>query len=165
MKSLRYCLFILDCKVEIWIYCNSLLVVIFFILGSSWKRVRSTLTPTFSSAKMKKMSGIMSEAIKITSDVIGKNADASQEINVYELFQGKVLQNQQNIALFCIKGKNHYFFYLLPSISRVKSFIDTHFYLSLSGLKIRHQTLGLSLCSRGGCVRVVFKVVRAKKSC
>ena len=52
----------------------------------------------------------MSEAIKITSDVIGKNADASQEINVYELFQGKVLQNQQNIALFCIKGKNHYFF-------------------------------------------------------
>ena len=59
---------------------------------------------------MKKMSGIMSEAIKITSDVIGKNADASQEINVYELFQGKVLQNQQNIALFCIKGKNHYFF-------------------------------------------------------
>ena len=82
----------------------------FFILGSSWKRVRSTLTPTFSSAKMKKMSGIMSEAIKITSDVIGKNADASQEINVYELFQGKVLQNQQNIALFCIKGKNHYFF-------------------------------------------------------
>ena len=81
----------------------------FFILGSSWKRVRSTLTPTFSSAKMKKMSGIMSEAIKITSDVIGKNADASQEINVYELFQGKVLQNQQNIALFCFKGKNHYF--------------------------------------------------------
>ena len=65
----------------------------FFILGSSWKRVRSTLTPTFSSAKMKKMSGIMSEAIQITSDVIGKNADASQEINVYELFQGKVLQN------------------------------------------------------------------------
>ena len=51
----------------------------------------------------------MSEAIKITSDVIGKNADASQEINVYELFQGKVLQNQQNIALFCIKGKNHFF--------------------------------------------------------
>ena len=52
----------------------------------------------------------MSEAIKITSDVIGKNADAAEEINVYELFQGKVLQNQQNIALFCIKGKNNYFF-------------------------------------------------------
>ena len=56
------------------------------------------------------MSGIMSEAIQITSDVIGKSADSSEEINVYELFQGKVLQNQQNIALFCIKGKHHYFF-------------------------------------------------------
>ena len=62
----------------------------------------------------------MSEAIKITSDVIGKNADASQEINVYELFQGKVLQNQQNIALFCIKGKNHYFFFKVFQRERSK---------------------------------------------
>ena len=40
---------------------------------------------------MKKMSGIMSEAIQITSDVIGKSADSSEEINVYELFQGNML--------------------------------------------------------------------------
>ena len=62
-----------------------------FLPGSRWKRVRSTLTPTFSSAKMKKMSCIMVEAIQITLDIIGKSADSREEVNFYELFQGLTL--------------------------------------------------------------------------
>lgn len=59
--------------------------------GSRWKQVRSTLTPTFSAAKMKKMAGIMTEAIGIMIDIVDKHAENGSEANFYDLFQGLTL--------------------------------------------------------------------------
>ena len=61
------------------------------VLGARWKSVRSTLTPTFSAAKMKKMATIMTEAIKIMVQVVEKHAADQRPANFYELYQALTL--------------------------------------------------------------------------
>ena len=68
-----------------------MLALTFVILGSRWKQVRSTLTPTFSAAKMKKMASIMTDAIDIMINVVQKHAEQKTEANVYDLFQALTL--------------------------------------------------------------------------
>ena len=69
----------------------------FGFLGARWKSVRSTLTPTFSAAKMKKMASIMTESIKIMIQVVEKHAANKTEANFYELFQALTLDVIGNI--------------------------------------------------------------------
>ena len=59
--------------------------------GSRWKQVRSTLTPTFSSVKMKKMSTIMVDCIGILINQVKSHALQKTEANFYELFQALTL--------------------------------------------------------------------------
>ena len=75
----------------------------FGFLGARWKSVRSTLTPTFSAAKMKKMATIMTESIKIMMQVVEKHAANKTEANFYELFQALTLDVIGNILyiFFC----------------------------------------------------------------
>ena len=61
------------------------------VLGARWKSVRSTLTPTFSAAKMKKMATIMTEAINIMMKVVEKHAVDKTQANFYELYQALTL--------------------------------------------------------------------------
>jgi cytochrome P450 len=67
------------------------------VLGARWKRVRATLTPTFSSAKMKKMSCIMSKAVDILINVVGNHEKAGTEANFYDLYQGLTLDVIGNV--------------------------------------------------------------------
>lgn len=61
------------------------------LLGSRWKQVRSTLTPTFSAAKMKKMATIMTDAINIMINIVQEHAECNTEANFYNLFQALTL--------------------------------------------------------------------------
>ena len=80
--------------------------IFFWIPGSRWKKVRSTLTPTFSAAKMKKMASIMTDAITIMIHVVQKHAEAQTEANFYDLFQALTLDVIGNfVHILCIIAK------------------------------------------------------------
>ena len=65
--------------------------------------MRSTLTPTFSAAKMKKMATIMTDAITIMIHVVQKHAEARSEANFYDLFQALTLDVIGNfVRILCI---------------------------------------------------------------
>ena len=79
------------------------LTIFIWISGSRWKKVRSTLTPTFSAAKMKKMATIMTDAITIMIHVVQKHAEARSEANFYDLFQALTLDVIGNfVRILCI---------------------------------------------------------------
>ena len=65
--------------------------------------MRSTLTPTFSAAKMKKMATIMTDAITIMIHVVQKHAEDRSEANFYDLFQALTLDVIGNfVRILCI---------------------------------------------------------------
>ena len=55
--------------------------------GKDWKRARSTLAPTFSAAKMRKMSGIMGSTVKTMLELLEKKIDDGGLIDCNEVFQ------------------------------------------------------------------------------
>ena len=68
--------------------------------GERWKRVRSVLTPTFSAAKMKKLSGIMSSTIMTMVDLLDNKVDTNDGlIDVNDVFQRLTLDTIGQCAL------------------------------------------------------------------
>jgi len=66
--------------------------------GQEWKRARAALTPTFSAAKMKKMSGIMGESITTMIKILeSKVEDGILDVN--DVFQRLTLDNIGKCAL------------------------------------------------------------------
>ena len=59
--------------------------------GSRWKHVRATLTPTFSAAKMRRMSAVMSEAVDTMVGVIQGSVNRAEDVNFHSLYQGLTL--------------------------------------------------------------------------
>ena len=55
--------------------------------GKDWKRARSTLAPTFTAAKMKKMSGIMGTTVKTMLELLEQKIDDGGLIDCNEVFQ------------------------------------------------------------------------------
>ncbi|CAL1286964.1 unnamed protein product [Larinioides sclopetarius] len=53
-----------------------------------WKEVRSFLTPTFSSGKIKLMTDIVDKKVDITLDIVEKHAQKNEMFDIYELVQG-----------------------------------------------------------------------------
>ena len=68
--------------------------------GETWKRARSVLAPTFSAAKLKKMSGIMSSTIMTMVDLLDKTVDTKAGlIDVNDVFQRLTLDTIGQCAL------------------------------------------------------------------
>ncbi|XP_076351931.1 cytochrome P450 3A8-like isoform X2 [Tachypleus tridentatus] len=59
-----------------------------FIRGKHWKEVRSLLTPTFSSSKMKQVTPIMQKAVDILMEKIAPKAQTEEDFDIYEMYQG-----------------------------------------------------------------------------
>ncbi|CAN8030671.1 unnamed protein product, partial [Ixodes persulcatus] len=55
--------------------------------GSEWRRVRSCLTPCFTTLKLKLMLDHIAEVNDVFLDVLGKKADQGKEVNVLETMQ------------------------------------------------------------------------------
>ncbi|GBN73855.1 Cytochrome P450 3A5, partial [Araneus ventricosus] len=64
-----------------------------------WKEVRSLLTPTFSSGKIKLMTHIVSKKVDVTVSVVDKHADKNEMFDMYQLFQGLTLDVIADCAL------------------------------------------------------------------
>ncbi|XP_067139926.1 cytochrome P450 3A7-like isoform X2 [Centruroides vittatus] len=54
--------------------------------GERWKELRTILTPTFSSSKMKQMMPLMSEAIETLFDNIKINAEKNKTFDIYNMY-------------------------------------------------------------------------------
>ena len=68
--------------------------------GETWKRARSVLAPTFSAAKLKKMSGIMSSTIMTMVDLLDNTVDTKAGlIDVNDVFQRLTLDTIGQCAL------------------------------------------------------------------
>merc|ERR1719193_949613 len=56
--------------------------------GADWKRARSTLAPTFTAAKMKKMSEMMFTSIEDMVEIVNEQVkDEGKNIDVNEIYQ------------------------------------------------------------------------------
>ncbi|CAL1289776.1 unnamed protein product [Larinioides sclopetarius] len=64
-----------------------------------WKEVRSLLTPTFSSGKIKLMTHIVSKKVDVTVSVVAKHADKNEMFDIYQLVQGLTLDVIADCAL------------------------------------------------------------------
>ena len=68
--------------------------------GETWKRARTVLAPTFSAAKLKKMSGIMGSTIMTMVDLLDTKVDTSGGlIDVNDVFQRLTLDTIGQCAL------------------------------------------------------------------
>ena len=68
--------------------------------GQTWKRARSALAPTFSAAKMKKMSGIMANTIHTMLELLENKIKTSDgQIDVNDVFQRLTLDTIGQCAL------------------------------------------------------------------
>ena len=68
--------------------------------GETWKRARTVLAPTFSAAKLKKMSGIMGSTIMTMVDLLDTKVDTSEGlIDVNDVFQRLTLDTIGQCAL------------------------------------------------------------------
>jgi len=67
--------------------------------GKDWKRTRSTLAPTFSSAKMKRMSDIMHGTVQTLISIIGNKVEKRENIDFNEVFQRLTLETIGKCAL------------------------------------------------------------------
>ncbi|XP_074641381.1 cytochrome P450 3A41-like [Tubulanus polymorphus] len=54
--------------------------------GDHWKHVRSLLTPTFSTGKLRKMNSLMEPSIKNLLEILGERAKKDQPVDMNELF-------------------------------------------------------------------------------
>ena len=73
--------------------------------GKEWKRARSTLAPTFTAAKMKKMSGIMGSTVKTMLELLEDKIDAGGVIDCNEVFQRLTLDTIGKDKYVGIKSK------------------------------------------------------------
>ncbi|XP_068170278.1 thromboxane-A synthase-like [Antennarius striatus] len=62
--------------------CNSLMI----LKNQEWKRVRSVLTPTFSSTKMKEMSPLINTAVDVLLNNLSVYADSQEAFNIHKCF-------------------------------------------------------------------------------
>ncbi|XP_076348292.1 cytochrome P450 3A24-like [Tachypleus tridentatus] len=59
-----------------------------FKRGKHWKEVRSLLTPTFSSSKMKQMTPIMQKCVGVLLEKIDQKAKTEEDFDIYKMYQG-----------------------------------------------------------------------------
>ncbi|XP_054724068.1 cytochrome P450 3A31-like [Uloborus diversus] len=64
-----------------------------------WKEVRSILTPTFSSAKIRLMTQIVNKKVDVTLKEVGKHSEKKEMFDMYELVQGLTLDVIADCAL------------------------------------------------------------------
>ncbi|GIX82412.1 cytochrome P450 3A8, partial [Caerostris extrusa] len=55
--------------------------------GQAWKDVRSILTPTFTTAKMKQMEGSMNASIDIMLEVLQEGSQKGKEFEIFDVYQ------------------------------------------------------------------------------
>jgi len=67
--------------------------------GQTWKRARSTLAPTFTAAKMRKMSGIMGSTCSTLMQIIKEQVDLKKDIDFNEVYQRLTLDTIGQCAL------------------------------------------------------------------
>ncbi|XP_077560595.1 cytochrome P450 3A14-like isoform X6 [Haemaphysalis longicornis] len=73
--------------------------MLLFLRGADWKHVRTVLNPSFSAAKMKLMTPIISRCVEDFMSVMERKADNGEAINVMEAAQGLSLDVIANCAL------------------------------------------------------------------
>ncbi|KAH9360219.1 hypothetical protein HPB48_018859 [Haemaphysalis longicornis] len=73
--------------------------MLLFLRGADWKHVRTVLNPSFSAAKMKLMTPIISRCVEDFMSVMERKADTGEAINVMEAAQGLSLDVIANCAL------------------------------------------------------------------
>ncbi|OWA52716.1 Cytochrome P450 3A24 [Hypsibius exemplaris] len=61
------------------------------LTGQDWKRVRSTITPTFTAKKMKVMSPAINEIVDVLLGILEGRAQTGETTDIYSLFQGLTL--------------------------------------------------------------------------
>lgn len=90
--------------------------------GPEWKRVRSVLNPTFSSAKMKQMSPILHGCVNSMMDVMKEQCQAGEPVNMFKTAQGFSLDVITKCAFAwqvdCQKNPND------PLLLRVRTFFE-----------------------------------------
>ncbi|GBM53398.1 Cytochrome P450 3A28 [Araneus ventricosus] len=118
------------------------------LTGKRWKEVRSLLTPTFSSGKIKLMTLIVSKKVDVTVSVVEKHADKNEMFDMYELVQGLTLdviadcalamkthcqENPQDIFLIAVRDFFRYchnravdYAIMFPFVAAVMSFISNY---------------------------------------
>ncbi|GFY41589.1 cytochrome P450 3A24, partial [Trichonephila inaurata madagascariensis] len=69
------------------------------IQGKRWKEVRTLLTPTFSSGKIKLMTSIVDKKVDVTVNEISKRAEKNEMFDIYQLVQGLTLDVISDCAL------------------------------------------------------------------
>lgn len=67
--------------------------------GKDWKRARSTLAPTFTAAKMKKMSGIMEGTIETMTELLEEQVARGSSVDFNEVYQRMTLDAIGKCAL------------------------------------------------------------------
>ena len=55
---------------------------LFFVLGAQWKRIRTIVTPSFSTTKLKSMYHLMEECVRNTVRFVENNCDRNPEMDM-----------------------------------------------------------------------------------
>ncbi|XP_076351933.1 cytochrome P450 3A11-like [Tachypleus tridentatus] len=55
--------------------------------GKHWKEVRSLITPTFSSSKMKQMTPILQKCLEVLMEKIAQKSQTEEDFDIYEMYQ------------------------------------------------------------------------------
>ena len=60
------------------------------IRGESWKRIRNSVTPAFTSGKMRRIIPIFNESVRIFCDALSKMVEGDKEIPLKEYVSKKI---------------------------------------------------------------------------
>jgi len=122
------------------------------LCNDDWKRVRSMLTPTFSTSKLKMMSHAVNECAHLFLDNIGKWADKNEEFDTIaengKLTMDIIARTAFGLKVNCQEDSDNVFYRMATKMMKPRNAIII-FFLIPGGLKLMKK-LGISMMEPEG---------------